>query len=62
VLEDWCPLQPYFFLYYAGRRQVPVPLRAFIDMARAFFAEPAAEQELSAASALNKSCGDPESM
>jgi len=40
VLEDWCPLQPYFFLYYAGRRQVPVPLRAFIDMARAFFAEP----------------------
>lgn len=35
VLEDWCPLLPHFFLYYPGRRQVPPPLRAFIDMARA---------------------------
>lgn len=34
VLEDWCPVLPPFFLYYPGRRQVPPPLRAFIDMAR----------------------------
>ncbi len=32
VLEDWCPALPRFCLYYPGRRQVPVPLRAFIDM------------------------------
>ena len=35
VLEDWCPVLPHFFLYYPGRRQVPAPLRAFIDMVRA---------------------------
>ena len=35
VLEDWCPALPTFFLYYPGRRHVPAPLRAFIDMARA---------------------------
>ena len=34
LLEDWCPALPRFFLYYPGRRQVPPPLRAFIDMAR----------------------------
>ena len=34
VLEDWCPVLPHFFLYHPGRRQVPAPLRAFIDMAR----------------------------
>ena len=32
VLEDWCPALPEFCLYYPGRRQVPAPLRAFIDM------------------------------
>lgn len=32
VLEDWCPVAPRFYLYYPGRRQVPAPLRAFIDM------------------------------
>ncbi len=34
VLENWCPALPTFFLYYAGRRQLPTPLRAFIDMVR----------------------------
>ena len=34
VLEDWCPVLPPFFLYYPGRRQVPAPLRAFVDMVR----------------------------
>ena len=34
VLEDWCPEQPRFFLYYPGRRQVPAPLRALIDIIR----------------------------
>ncbi len=34
VLGDWCPALPTFFLYYPGRRQLPAPLRAFIDMAR----------------------------
>ena len=34
VLEDWCPARPTFFLYYPGRRQLPAPLRAFIDMVR----------------------------
>ncbi len=35
VLEPWCPVRPRFNLYYPGRRQVPAPLRAFIDMLRA---------------------------
>jgi DNA-binding transcriptional LysR family regulator len=34
VLEAWCPLKPRFHLYYPGRRQVPAPLRAFIDALR----------------------------
>ena len=34
VLEDWCPTIPGLFLYYPGRRQVPPPLRAFIDVLR----------------------------
>ncbi|MBE7211719.1 MAG: LysR family transcriptional regulator [Gluconacetobacter diazotrophicus] len=34
VLEPWCPPKPRFHLYYPGRRQVPAPLRAFIDMLR----------------------------
>ncbi len=33
VLDDWCPVKPRFYLYHPGRRQVPPPLRAFIDMA-----------------------------
>lgn len=34
VLEDWCPLYPGFFLYYPSRRQLPGPLRAFVDFVR----------------------------
>ena len=34
VLEDWCPLYPGFYIYYPGRRQLPAPLKAFIDFAR----------------------------
>ena len=34
VLEDWSPSFDGLFLYYPGHRQVPVALRAFIDMLR----------------------------
>jgi DNA-binding transcriptional LysR family regulator len=34
VLEDWSPSFEGFFLYYSGHRQVPVALRALIDMLR----------------------------
>jgi DNA-binding transcriptional LysR family regulator len=34
VLEDWSPFFEGFYLYYSGHRQVPVALRALIDMLR----------------------------
>jgi len=34
VLEDWTPSFQGFFLYFPGHRQVPVALRALIDMLR----------------------------
>jgi DNA-binding transcriptional LysR family regulator len=34
VLEDWSPSFDGLFLYYPGHRQVPVALRALIDMLR----------------------------
>jgi DNA-binding transcriptional LysR family regulator len=34
VLEDWCPPFAGPFLYYAGRRYLPSPLRAFVDFLR----------------------------
>jgi DNA-binding transcriptional LysR family regulator len=35
VLEDWSPSVEGLFVYYPGHRQVPVALRALIDMVRA---------------------------
>jgi DNA-binding transcriptional LysR family regulator len=34
VLENWSPFSEGLFLYYPGHRQVPVALRALIDMLR----------------------------
>jgi hypothetical protein len=34
VLADWSPSFNGLFLYYPGHRQVPVALRALIDMLR----------------------------
>ncbi|KQP73359.1 MULTISPECIES: LysR family transcriptional regulator [unclassified Methylobacterium] len=34
LMPDWCPSFPGLFLYYAGRRQIPPPLQAFIDLVR----------------------------
>ena len=34
ILEDWVPCYEGIFLYYSGHRQVPVALRALIDMLR----------------------------
>jgi DNA-binding transcriptional LysR family regulator len=34
LLAPWCPSFPGFHLYYPGRRQVPAPLRAFLDVVR----------------------------
>jgi DNA-binding transcriptional LysR family regulator len=41
VLKDWSPRFPGFHLYYPNRRQVPAPLRAFIDLLRSTDAAPA---------------------
>src|SRR5207253_11510727 len=35
VLSDWSPSFDGYYLIYSGRRQVPFPLRALIDMLRA---------------------------
>jgi DNA-binding transcriptional LysR family regulator len=34
VLAAWTPPFAGFYLYYPGRRHLPVPLRAFIDFVR----------------------------
>ncbi|HVG48375.1 MAG TPA: LysR substrate-binding domain-containing protein, partial [Rubellimicrobium sp.] len=35
VLADWTPPFPGCYLYHPSRRQMPAPLRAFIDFAKA---------------------------
>lgn len=35
VLPDWSPLEPPYYLYYPGRRQMPPGLRELIDVLRA---------------------------
>lgn len=34
VLEDWAPNFAGFYIYYPSRRQIPLPLRAFVDFLR----------------------------
>ncbi|MDR3436095.1 LysR family transcriptional regulator [Telmatospirillum sp.] len=35
LLEDWSPRQSRYYLYYTSRRQLPPPLKAFIDFVKA---------------------------
>jgi len=35
VLPDWAPIEPPYYLYYPGRRQMPPGLRELIDLLRA---------------------------
>jgi DNA-binding transcriptional LysR family regulator len=34
VLGDWCPRYPGLYLYYPSRRQVPMTLKALIELVR----------------------------
>jgi DNA-binding transcriptional LysR family regulator len=34
VLEDWAPIEPAFYIYYPGRRQMPPGLRELVDLFR----------------------------
>jgi DNA-binding transcriptional LysR family regulator len=42
LLADWTPIASGLYLYYSNRRQVPAPLRAFIDFLKADLREKAA--------------------
>ena len=35
VLPDWAPIEPAFYIYYPGRRQMPPGLRELVDLFRA---------------------------
>lgn len=35
VLPDWSPIEPAFYIYYPGRRQMPPGLRELVDLFRA---------------------------
>jgi DNA-binding transcriptional LysR family regulator len=43
VLENWSPFSDGLFLYYSGHRQVPVALRALMDLLRAIRGAPPAK-------------------
>lgn len=34
VLPDWSPIEPAFYMYYPGRRQMPPGLRELVDVLR----------------------------
>ncbi|WP_285222269.1 MULTISPECIES: hypothetical protein [unclassified Lysobacter] len=34
MLPQWTPAFPGVYLYYPGRRQMPAPLRAFVEFLR----------------------------
>lgn len=40
LMPEWMPPPEHFFLYTSGRRQMPAPLRAFIDFVRESMVEP----------------------
>lgn len=40
LIDDWCPWQPSFQLYYPRQRRISSALRAFIDIARAVHRAP----------------------
>ncbi len=46
LLKDWAPTISAFSLYYPSRRQVPVPLQAFIDFLRREKQQPHADTDM----------------